>query len=81
MAVVNWVKGSTHNSQSNFSHREFGGLVTLRARILVIMAVSYIAIRENNERKNDKYGHRNDAVSQRRNWQFAVLDEHTISLR
>jgi hypothetical protein len=80
MAVVNWVKGATHNSKSNFSHRECVGLVTLRARILVIVAVSYIPIGENNECEEYENAHRYDSVSQRRDWQFAVLDEHTISL-
>jgi hypothetical protein len=80
VAVVNWVKGATHNSQSNFSHREFGGLVTLRARILVIVAVSYISVRKDNKSKKDKHSHGDNAVSKSWNWQFAVLDEHTIGL-
>ena len=80
MAVVNWVESATHYSESNFSHRECLGLVTLRARILVIVAVGYISVRKDNKCKDDEHTHGDDAVSQRRDWQFAVLDEHTISL-
>ena len=68
MAVVNWVKGATHNSESNFSHRECVGLVTLRTRILVIVSVGYISVRKDNKCKDDEHAHGDDAVSQRRDW-------------
>jgi hypothetical protein len=46
----------------------------------VIVAVSYISVRKDNKSKKDKHSHGDNAVSKSWDWQFAVLDEHTIGL-
>ena len=49
--------------------------MTLRARVLVIVAVSYISVRESNKRQQNEDCHCDDSKHQWRHRQLAVLDE------
>lgn len=59
--------------------KSFRSLVTLRAGVFVIVAVSYITVRESHKSQKDKDGHRDDSKHQWRNRQLAVLDEGSLS--
>ena len=59
--------------------RSFNALVTLGVGVFVIVAVSYIAVRESHKRQEDENRHRDDSKHQWRNWQLAVLDERSVS--